>query len=91
MPLEGTPTEVPASKAAEILIVTPQTIRNWVRAGILPGRRDSTGHYFVPLDVLEPAIQMKQLMPDVPDGTYSDEEIDAAIDAVRARRSHQEA
>jgi len=42
--LQRTPREVPASTAAEILHVTPQTVRNWVRSGILPGRRDRTGN-----------------------------------------------
>jgi hypothetical protein len=84
--LKAKPQEVPASTAAEILRVTPQTVRNWVRSGTLPGRRDPTGHFYVRLDTLEPAIRLNQLMPDVPTGTYTDEEIDAAIEAVRARR-----
>ena len=30
---------MPASTASEILAVTPQTVRNWVRGGILSGRQ----------------------------------------------------
>jgi hypothetical protein len=84
--LQRSPEEVPASTAADILMVTPQTIRNWVRAGTLPGRRDATGHFLVRLDALEPAIRLNELLPDVAAGSYSDEEIDAAIEGVRARR-----
>jgi hypothetical protein len=78
--------EVAASTAAGILMVTPQTIRNWVRAGTLAGRRDAAGHFLVRLEALEPTIRLKQLLPDVATGTYSDEEIDTAIEGVRARR-----
>ncbi len=78
--------EVSASVAAEILEVTPQTIRNWVRGGILPGRRDRTGRFSVSLDALEPAIRMRQAWPDPPARQFTDEEIDAEIEAVRAER-----
>ena len=86
--LQRTPREVPASTAAEILHVTPQTIRNWVRGGILHGRRDRTGHFHVSLDALEPTIRLNQLMPNVPEElvAISDDEIDAEIQAVRAAR-----
>lgn len=86
--IERTPREVPASTAAEILHVTPQTIRNWVRGGILPGRRDRTGHFYVSLDALEPTIRLNQLMPSVSEelAAISDDEIDAEIQAVRAER-----
>lgn len=84
--VRGAPREVPASTAAEILHVTPQSIRNWVRNGTLPGRQDSTGHFWVSLDALEPAIRLSEVMPDVPEGTFTDEEIDAEIEAVRAER-----
>lgn len=86
--LQSAPQEVPASTAAEILHVTPQTVRNWVRAGILAGRRDRTGHFSVPLDVLEPTIRLNQLIPDVPEelAALSDDEINAEIEAVRAAR-----
>lgn len=83
--LQQAPREVPASTAAEILHVTPQTVRNWVRAGILPGRRDRTGHFQVSLDALEPTIRLNQLMPNVSDelAAISDDEIDAEIQAVK--------
>jgi hypothetical protein len=84
--LERMPREVPASAAAEILEVTPQTIRNWVRGRILPGRQDRTGHFYVSLDALEPALRLRQILPDGPADTITDEEIDAEIEAVRAER-----
>jgi hypothetical protein len=86
--LQCAPREVPASAAAGILHVTPQTIRNWVRGGILAGRRDRTGHFYVSLVALEPTIRLNHLMPDVPGelAALSDDEIDAEIRAVRAAR-----
>lgn len=86
--VQRTPREVPASTAAEILRVTPQTVRNWVRSGILPGRRDRTGHFLVSLDALEPTIRLNQLMPNVSEelAAISDDEIDDEIQAVRAAR-----
>ncbi len=38
------------------------------------------------LDALEPAIRLRQVLPDAPAGTIPDEVIDAEIDAVRAER-----
>jgi hypothetical protein len=86
--LEATPAEVSASMAAEILQVTAQTVRNWVRAGIIPGRTDQTGHFLVSLDALKATIRLNQLMPDVSKelAAISDEEIDREIQAVRAAR-----
>ena len=86
--VQRTPREVPASTAAEILRVTPQTVRNWVRSSILSGRRDRTGHFLVSLDALEPTIRLNQLMPNVSEelAAISDDEIDSEIQAVRAAR-----
>jgi hypothetical protein len=80
--------DVPASVAAAILHVTPQTVRNWVRSGILAGRQDPTGHFLVAVDSLEPTIALDLAHPDVPDelANVSDEEINAEVDAVRAAR-----
>jgi hypothetical protein len=87
--LEQAPREIPASAAAEVLAVTPQTVRNWVRGGLLPGRQDRTGHFYVPVDALEPAIRLREALPDQPAGPITDEEIDAEIEAVRReRREH---
>jgi Helix-turn-helix domain len=63
--LKGSPDEVSASVAAEILRVTPKTVRNWVRGGTLPGRRDQSGHFQVRLDTLAPVVRLNQLMPNV--------------------------
>jgi hypothetical protein len=77
---------VSAAEAAEILFVTPQTVRNWVRAGILAGGQDATGHFYVYREALVPAIRIRRAMPDIADETISDDDIDAAIAAVRADR-----
>jgi transposase-like protein len=82
---------VSTAEAAAILDVTQQTIRNWVRSGILPGGRDTTGHFFVARDALIPAIRMRQVMPDEANATISDAEIDAEIAAVRANRRAERA
>lgn len=84
--LERAPRELPASAAADILAVTPQTVRNWVRGGLLPGRRDRTSHFYVPVDALEPAMRLREVLPDQPAGTILDEAIDAEIAAVRRER-----
>src|SRR5262249_4012954 len=89
--LERAPRELSAAEAARILAVTPQTVRNWVRGGILPGHRDRTGHFHVELAALEPALRMRQVLPDAPAGPITDEEIDAEIDAVRAERRARQA
>jgi hypothetical protein len=84
--IEHLTSEVPAASAAEILGVTPQVIRNWVRAGILPGRRDRTGRFYVNAEALRPALDMRRARPDAPPRALTDDEIDAEIEAVRAER-----
>jgi hypothetical protein len=80
--------EVRASVAAEILHVTPQTIRNWVKRGLLSGRIDETSHVFVDATALQPAIEMDAALSYLPDAApdHSIEEINAEIAAVRAER-----
>jgi hypothetical protein len=87
--LERGPSEVSASIAARILEVTPQTIRNWVRSGILAGRLNRTGRFYVSFDALEPALRMREILPDQPAGAISDEAIDDEIDAARVERQAQ--
>ena len=77
--------EYSAAEAAEILGVTPQTIRNWVRGGIIPGRQDLTRHFFVPKQALEGALALLSALPEHP-LEISDAEVDAEIEAVRAER-----
>jgi hypothetical protein len=77
---------VGASEAAEILGVTAQTVRNWVRGGILPGGCDVTGHFFVEAAALEHAIRIAAALPDDVGPPIPDELIDAEIAAVRAER-----
>jgi transposase-like protein len=77
--------EYTAAEAAEILGVTAQTIRNWVRAGIVPGRQDKTNHFYVPRQVLANTIAMQAALPeDAQD--VSDTEIAAEIALYRAER-----
>jgi hypothetical protein len=71
---------------AAMLSVTQQTVRNWVRAGILPGAQDANGHFSVSLEALVPAMRQLNAVPDAPPTPLSDEEIDAEITAVRAAR-----
>jgi hypothetical protein len=84
--IDGQSARVGTAEAAGILAVTQQTIRNWVRAGILAGDRDATGRIYVSREALAPAMRMRRAMPDVAEETVSDEEIDAEIAAVRAER-----
>ena len=80
--------EVRASIAAEILRLTPQTIRNWVKRGTLPGRIDATGHVYVLADALESAIELDEAVPCLTDSEaeVSMDEILAEIAAHRAER-----
>jgi hypothetical protein len=88
--LESAPREVPAAAAAEMLAVTPQTVRNWVRGGVLPGRRNRTGHFLVPVGAIESAMHLREVLPDQPSGLVADEVIDAEIDAVRRERKERD-
>ena len=85
---EGEKNELKASEAAAVLHVTSQTIRNWVRSGLLDGRVDHTGHIFVPVSALRPAIEMDAAMPyrsaSAPE--IADDEILAEIAAYRSER-----
>ena len=80
--------EIKASDAAALLQVTPQTVRNWVRRGVLTGRVDQTGHVLVELDALRAAIEIDAAMA-YREGSateVTDEEILAEIDAYRSER-----
>ena len=83
--------ELKASEAAAILHVTPQTVRNWVRSGVLKGRVDHTGHILVPVVALRPAIEMEAAMPNRSrsEGEITDDEILAEIAAHRSERGRQ--
>ncbi|MBI4319900.1 MAG: hypothetical protein HY675_15530 [Chloroflexi bacterium] len=80
--------EVRASVAAQILHVTPQTVRNWVRRGLLHGRIDDTGHIYVATEELRSAIEMDAAMPYRPASApdISTEDILAEIAAERAEQ-----
>jgi hypothetical protein len=82
------PQEVSESTAAEVLHMPPEIVRTWVQAGILAGRQDETGQFYVPLEILEPTIRLSLAMPDVPEelAAMTDDEINAEIEAVRAER-----
>jgi DNA-binding transcriptional regulator YiaG len=80
--------ELKASEAAAILRVTPQTVRNWVRSGLLSGRVDRTGHILVQVAALRPAIDMEAAMPyrSRSEGKITDDEILEEIAAHRSER-----
>ena len=84
--LDVVPEWVGTAEAAEILLVTQQTVRNWVRAGVLPGRRDPTGHVHVARDALLPALRQRDASPTRAAVAISDDEVDVEIAAFRAER-----
>ncbi|MEV8224290.1 helix-turn-helix domain-containing protein [Dietzia maris] len=45
--------------AAELVGVTPKTIRNWINAGNIPGYRFGYNRFIVDLDDIEPLIPEK--------------------------------
>lgn len=49
--------------AADLVGVTPKTIRNWVDAGKIPGYRFSYRRMIVDLDDIEPLIGYKRIVP----------------------------
>jgi|GEM_PF-5740919 len=84
--IEGQAATASTAEAAEILSVTQQTVRNRVRAGILAGGQDATGHFYVFREALIPLLQMRRALPDIAEDEVTDDEIDAEIAAVRAER-----
>ncbi|MGH2459029.1 MAG: DUF6397 family protein [Chloroflexota bacterium] len=84
--VSGQSTVVGTAEAAEILSVTQQTVRNWIRAGILAGGQDATGRFYVSKAALAPALAMRRALPDMAEDTISDEGVDAEIAAVRNGR-----
>jgi hypothetical protein len=87
----GERAEVKASVAAEVFRVSPQTIRNWVKSGVVAGRIDSTGHVFVSLDAVKSAFEMEAAMPYQPESTpeLTMDEIQAMVDEVRAQKREE--
>ena len=79
-------TGVSTVEAAQVLGVTQQTVRNWVRAGILAGWCDATGHFLVTPDALVPARTMRRVLAETHRTEVSDGDIDVEIAAVRAER-----
>ena len=89
----GERSEVRASVAAEIFGVTPQTIRNWVKAGVIAGRIDDTGHVFVSVEALKAVFEMEAATPQRPSSApeLTMDEIQEMVDEVRTemRRERQ--
>ena len=73
-------------EAAHVLGVTQQTVRNWVRAGVLAGWCDETGHFLVAPDALALARTMRGVLAETHRTEVSEGEIDVEIAAVRAER-----
>lgn len=84
--------EVRAAVAAQILHVSPQTIRNWVKRRTLSGRIDETGHVYVAADALKPAIEMDAAIPyrSPSDPEITMDDILGEIDAHRAEQPSSE-
>jgi hypothetical protein len=84
--VEQPPAHLDAASAVAILYVPEQVIRNWVRAGLLPGWQDEQGGCFVERAALDTAIEMRQAFEDDAGEPVSDEEVDRLIAEVRAER-----
>lgn len=82
--------EVGEAVAAEILHVPAQTIRNWVRRGMLPGRFDENDDLQIPAQTLEPALELDRAMPCCP-ASVEEISIDQILDAIDAYRAEQSA
>lgn len=50
--------------AAQMLGVTPKTIRNWVNAGKLPGYWFGYKRFIVDLDDIEPLMKFRRIAPE---------------------------
>jgi hypothetical protein len=77
--------EVRASVAARVLHVTSQTIRNWVNRGRIPGRIDETGHVYVAVEALRPALELDAAMPYRP-ASEPTLDLDEVLDEIEAHR-----
>jgi hypothetical protein len=84
--VEHPPRYLDAATAGEILTMPERVVRNWVRAGLVPGKQDEAGNCFVERAALQSAIEMRETLPDYTGPELPDEVIDAEIAAVRAER-----
>ena len=73
-----------ASEAAAILGVTPQTVRNWVKRGTVPGEVDATGHILVEARALQNAVDLSAALPDWDGEPVGEDIINAEIEAIRS-------
>ncbi len=77
--------EVRASVAARVLHVTSQTIRNWVSRGRIAGRVDETGHVYVAVEALRPALELDAAMP-YRSASEPEVDLDEVLDEIEAHR-----
>ncbi|MCT2059580.1 MULTISPECIES: helix-turn-helix domain-containing protein [Dietzia] len=54
---------IKVKEAAELVGVTPKTIRNWVDAGKIPGYRFGYNRMVVDLDDIEPLMSCQRITP----------------------------
>ena len=87
--VEHPPRYLDAATAGEILTMPERVVRNWVRAGLVPGKQDEAGNCFVERAALQSAIEMNEAFRDDVGEIVSDDEVDRLIAEVRAERRAQ--
>lgn len=55
---------VSANKLAEILDVAPNTVRGWIKKGLIPSARKRGKKWQIPLEEVELALNSKHYPPD---------------------------
>lgn len=83
--------EVRASVVAEVVHMPVDTVRGWIRRGIVPGRIDESGEAFVDFEAFESVLALDAALPyaDPSSPDVSEDDILAEIAAVRAEQHRQ--